>query len=120
MEPTAGVTRVVNSMVTYGPNGGHCSAGVTPHHPVMGGIGASVLGCVMGDIVIDDILLDEHPLFTHNPVRPLCHHCVVGLAPCKQQGSTESQNLAAQHRGEDPMHGSRVHARLTGILHTRT
>jgi hypothetical protein len=50
---------------------------VTPHHPVVGVIGASVLGCVMGDIEIDDILIDEHPLFPHNPIQPLCNHCVV-------------------------------------------
>ncbi len=70
---------------------------VTPHHRWWGVIGASVLGCVMGDIVIDDILIDEHPLFPHNPIQPLCNHCVVGLSPCKRLGSTESPNLAAQH-----------------------
>ncbi len=57
-----------------------------------GVIGASVLGCVMGDIVIDDILIDEHPLFPHSPMQPLCNHCGVGLSPCKRQGSTESHN----------------------------
>jgi hypothetical protein len=51
----------------------------------------------MGDIVIDDILIDEHPLFPHNPMQPLCNHCVVRVVSLQAAGK---RRVAQQGEGE--------------------